>query len=82
MGKIGVREALNVLLLTSFVGGQPVGEVEQEHGAEFPEDFEVLPLRDAVGFPLLWAYLPLGSLTCCSCHTERSLVLQVPAGGK
>lgn len=75
MGKMGVRAALNVLLLTSFVGGQPVGEVEQEHGAEFPEDFEVLPLRDAVGFPLLWAYLPLGSLTSSAAPaTQREVI--------
>lgn len=52
MGKIGVREALNVLLLTSFVGAQPVGEVEQEHDAEFCEGFEALPLRNAVVSPL------------------------------
>lgn len=57
------RETLNVLLLASFVGVQPVGEVEQEHDAEFLEDFKVVSVRDAMGFPFLWAYLPLGSLT-------------------
>lgn len=68
-----MREAFSVLLLASFVGAQPVGGVEQEHDAEFPEDFEVLSMRGAMGSPLLLGLFTSGliDLFCCSRHTER-----------
>lgn len=64
-----------VSLPTSSVGALPVGGAEQKEDAESPGDFEVLSVRDAVGFPLV--RLLLGLFTsglvdlccCCSCHT-------------